>query len=170
MSIKWRQYVRKVKTNIWTMPGKAPIPTPRVFPGPTDHCRSVDLHCGRSTDNRGRVKDNYGQSTDRSSTDNRSTDSCGQSTDLSRGQSTDLSCGQSTDLSRGQSTDPSSEGTGYFRKVYRSLKVRVPRTIPKYLSIQILPQKLSHQSIYLSNSHKRNIHILFSFYNKYKYM
>ena len=29
---------------------------------------------------------------------------------------------------------------GYFRKVYRSLQVRVPRNILKYLSIQKLPQ------------------------------
>ena len=35
--------------------------------------------------------------------------------------------------------------TGYFRKVYRSLQVRVPRNILKYLSIQKLPQKRSHQ-------------------------
>ena len=31
--------------------------------------------------------------------------------------------------------------TEYFRKVYRSLQVRVPRNIMKYLSIQNLPQK-----------------------------
>ena len=30
--------------------------------------------------------------------------------------------------------------TGYFRKVYRTLQVRVPHNIMKYLSIQKLPQ------------------------------
>ena len=45
--------------------------------------------------------------------------------------------------------------TGYFRKVYRSLQVRVPHNILKYLSIQKLPQKRSHQSIYLANSQKK---------------
>ena len=47
--------------------------------------------------------------------------------------------------------------TGYFWKVYRSLHVRVPHNILKYLSIQKLPQKPSHQSIYLSNSQKKII-------------
>ena len=55
--------------------------------------------------------------------------------------------------------------TGYFRKVYRSLKVRVPHNILKYLSIQKLPQKWSHQSIYLSNSQKYSYYVLI--YNKY---
>ena len=45
--------------------------------------------------------------------------------------------------------------TGYFRKVYRGLQVRVPHNILKYLSIQKLPQKRFHQSVYPSNSHKR---------------
>ena len=47
--------------------------------------------------------------------------------------------------------------TGYFRKVYRSLQVRVPHNILKYLSIHKLPQKRSHQSIYPSNSQKKFI-------------
>ena len=55
--------------------------------------------------------------------------------------------------------------TGYFREVYRSLLVRVPRNILNYLSIQNLPQMRSHQSIYLSNSHKKNI-LCFNFINK----
>ena len=38
--------------------------------------------------------------------------------------------------------------TGYFKKVYRSLRVRVPLNILKYLSIQKLPQKRSHQKIF----------------------
>ena len=45
--------------------------------------------------------------------------------------------------------------TGYFIRVYRSLQVQVPRIILKYLSILKLPQKRSHQSIYISNSHKK---------------
>ena len=45
--------------------------------------------------------------------------------------------------------------TGYFRKVYRSLQVRMPHNILKYISIQKLMQKRSHQSIYLLNSQKR---------------
>ena len=57
-------------------------------------------------------------------------------------------------------TSPPHLYTGYFRKVYRSLQVRMPRNILKYLSIQKLPRKWSHQSIYLSNSQK-NIRILF---------
>ena len=47
-------------------------------------------------------------------------------------------------------------GTGYFRKVYRGLQVRVPRNILNDLAIQMLPQKRSHQSIYLSNSQNKN--------------
>ena len=47
--------------------------------------------------------------------------------------------------------------TGYFRKVYRSLQVGMPRNILKYLSIQKLTQKRSHLSIYLSNSKKKFI-------------
>ena len=39
--------------------------------------------------------------------------------------------------------------TGHYRKVYRSLQVRVPRNIPKYLSIQKLLQKRSHQCTYV---------------------
>ena len=50
--------------------------------------------------------------------------------------------------------------TGYFRKVYQSLQARVPHNILKYPSIQKLPQKRSHQFIYLSNSHQKNIHIM----------
>ena len=45
--------------------------------------------------------------------------------------------------------DTADSFTGYFRKVYRSLQVRVPHNILKYLSNQKLPQKRSHQSIYL---------------------
>ena len=51
---------------------------------------------------------------------------------------------------------------GYFRKVYRSLQLRVPHTILKYLSIQKLPQKRSHQSIYLANSQKKIYYVLIS--------
>ena len=47
--------------------------------------------------------------------------------------------------------------TGYFRKVYRSLQVRVPHNILKYLSFLKLLQKRSHQSMYLSNSPKKII-------------
>ena len=53
--------------------------------------------------------------------------------------------------------------TWYFRKVYRSLQVRLPLTILKYLSIQKLPHKRSHQSIYLSNSHKKIFILCFNF-------
>ena len=47
--------------------------------------------------------------------------------------------------------------TGYFRKVYWSLQVRVPHNILKYLSIERLLQKRSHQSIHPSNSQKKQI-------------
>ena len=47
--------------------------------------------------------------------------------------------------------------TGYFRKVYWSLQVRVPHNILKYLSIERLLQKRSHQSIHPSNSQKKHI-------------
>ena len=47
---------------------------------------------------------------------------------------------------------------GYFRKVYQSIQVRVPRNIRKYLSFPKLPQKWSHQSyqsIEFTNRKKR---------------
>ena len=53
--------------------------------------------------------------------------------------------------------------TGYFRKVYRSLQVRVPHNILKYLTIQKLPQKRSRQSIYLSNSQQKIFILWFNF-------
>jgi len=53
--------------------------------------------------------------------------------------------------------------TGYFRIVYRSLQVRVPHYILKYLSIHKLPQKRSHQSNYLSNSRNNIIILCFNF-------
>ena len=59
-----------------------------------------------------------------------------------------------------------SRDTGYIRKVYRSLQVRVPHDILKYTSIQKWPQK---RSIYLSNSHKK-IFILCFITNIYIYM
>ena len=53
--------------------------------------------------------------------------------------------------------------TGYFKKVYRSLQVRVPHYILTYLSIHKLPQKRSHQSNYLSNSQNNKIILCFNF-------
>ena len=53
--------------------------------------------------------------------------------------------------------------TGYFRKVYRSFQVRVPHNILKYLSIQKLPKKRCHQSIHLSNSHKKILILCLNF-------
>ena len=54
--------------------------------------------------------------------------------------------------------------TGYFRKVYRSLQIRVPLNILKYLSIQRMPQKRSHQY----RIRKKTIFILcFNFITKY---
>ena len=46
---------------------------------------------------------------------------------------------------------------GYFRKVYRSLQVRVPNNILMYLSIQKLPKKRFHQSIFIYRIHKKII-------------
>ena len=63
--------------------------------------------------------------------------------------------------------------TGYFIKVYRSLQVRVLHKILKYLSIQKLPQKRSHHSIYLLNSQKKIFILCFNFItniNKCKYI
>ena len=50
--------------------------------------------------------------------------------------------------------------TGYFRKVHRSLQVRMSHNILTYLSIQKLPQKRRHQSIYQSNSQKTGRRLL----------
>ena len=63
--------------------------------------------------------------------------------------------------------------TGIFRKVYRSLQVRVPLNILKYLSIQKVAAKVIssvYQSIVLT---QKNIPIIFDFstnINKCKYM
>ena len=48
--------------------------------------------------------------------------------------------------------------TEYFKKVYRSLQVRVPRIILKCLYIQKLPQKRSYQSIYYRIHTKKYSH------------
>ena len=70
--------------------------------------------------------------------------------------------------------------TGYFRKVYRSLQVWVPRKILIYLSIQKLPRKRSHQfylsiefikkysyCVLLTNINSKKIKILSSTFYKY---
>ena len=66
---------------------------------------------------------------------------------------------------KGEHPHCSNVHTGYFRKVHRSLLVWVPHNILNYLSIQKLPQMRSHQSIYLSNSHKKISILCFNFIN-----
>ena len=53
-------------------------------------------------------------------------------------------------------------GTGYFRKVYRNLQVRVPRNILKSRSICLKIVAKVASSVYLSIEFtKKNIHIIF---------